>query len=384
MPNIFTSTTFSEVYKDDYADSAGYHRVLFNSGRPLQARELTQLQTILQTQIQRMANNLFLDGAAVEASGGGVQTADYVVIESLTAGIDIQDYVGQILQGPASADTSGLQFHVLFAAAASDDGDDNTLYGTYRSANQSSVNQDIQSSTPVFTEADVLQDLRVLSGQSGNSDVTVKTQAGSSSISSTGKGLLFSNRSASFYTQGHFVYAPQQIVVVSKYDTTSDVDVGFRIIQDIVTVDDTDALYDNQGAVPNVSSPGADRYRIRLELTTRNEVADKYEFVFFAAIRDAEIAQIRGGSESYNQIEKRMAVRHYETHGNFIANPFDIRFEATDSVGTLDMVIPGDLNGATPTAFVDGYRLTNPLETTIKIDKPTSTTSAEVQSTPVA
>ena len=383
MPKNYTSTTFSEVYKDDYSDSAGYYKVLFNSGRPLQARELTQLQTILQTQIQRMANNLFLDGAAVEASGGGVQTAEYIVLEPFS-GLDVQDYVGQILQGPATADTSGLQFHVLFAAEASDDGDDPTLYGTYRSANQSSVNQDLQPSAPVFAEGDILQDLRVLSGSSGNSDVTVKTQPGASSITSVGKGLLFSNRSASFYTQGHFVYAPQQITAVSKYDTTADVDVGFRIVQDIVTVDDTDELYDNQGAVPNVSSPGADRYRIRLELTTRNEVSDKYEFVFFAAIRDAQIAQIRGGSESYNQIEKRMAVRHSETHGNFIANPFDIRFEATDSVGHLDMIIPGDLNGATPTAFVDGYRLVNPLDTTIRVDKPTSTTSAEVQATPVA
>jgi hypothetical protein len=127
MPNNYTSTTFSEVYKDDYSDSAGYYKVLFNSGRPLQARELTQLQTILQTQIQRMANNLFLDGAAVEASGGGVQTADYVVVESFS-GLDVQDYVGQILQGPATADTSGLQFHVLYATEATDDGDDPTLY----------------------------------------------------------------------------------------------------------------------------------------------------------------------------------------------------------------------------------------------------------------
>ena len=63
MPKDFTSTTFSEVYKDDWADSNNYYRILFNSGRPLQARELTQLQTILQEQIRRFADNVFLDGA---------------------------------------------------------------------------------------------------------------------------------------------------------------------------------------------------------------------------------------------------------------------------------------------------------------------------------
>ena len=114
-------------------------------------------------------------------------------------------------------------------------------------------------------------------------------------------------KSANFWTQGHIVYAPEQLVVISKYNTTADVDVGFEVKQDIITDDDTDALYDNQGSVPNVSSPGADRYRIRLELTARSEVADPYNFIFFASVRDGRITQIKGGSESYNQVEKRMA-----------------------------------------------------------------------------
>ena len=73
MPQDYTSTTFSEIYRDDYADSAGFQRILFNSGRPIQARELTQLQTIIQEQIRRFADNIFLDGAAVSSAGAGVQ-----------------------------------------------------------------------------------------------------------------------------------------------------------------------------------------------------------------------------------------------------------------------------------------------------------------------
>ena len=77
MSNVFTSTTFSNTYKDDFNDSAGYYKVLFNSGRALQARELNQLQTVLQEQIRRLGENLFVDGAAVGTSGAGVFTADY-------------------------------------------------------------------------------------------------------------------------------------------------------------------------------------------------------------------------------------------------------------------------------------------------------------------
>ena len=48
MATNLTSTTFLSEYNDDYRDSDHYHRILFNNGRALQARELTQLQTIIQ------------------------------------------------------------------------------------------------------------------------------------------------------------------------------------------------------------------------------------------------------------------------------------------------------------------------------------------------
>ena len=39
-------------YYDDYDSSKGYHRVLFKPSFAVQARELTQLQTILQNQVK--------------------------------------------------------------------------------------------------------------------------------------------------------------------------------------------------------------------------------------------------------------------------------------------------------------------------------------------
>ncbi|WP_341715289.1 DUF4815 domain-containing protein, partial [Limnobacter sp.] len=361
-----------------------FHRILFNSGRPLQARELTQLQTILQTQIQRFADNVFLDGASVGASGAGVQSASYVIIENLPSGRLAKDYEGVTLVGPASTDTTGLRFHVVHAEEATDDGDFPTLYGYYLSANQSSVNQPIQTIAPIYAEAEELVDIRSLTGIPEALDaVTVRTQPGSSQIQSTGRGLLFGVKKATFWTQGHFVFAPEQLIVISKYNTTSDVDVGFEVKQDIITEDDDESLYDNQGAVPNLSSPGAHRYRIRLVLTEKDAVADEFNFVYYASVRDGKIAQVKGGSESYNQVEKRMAVRHFDTHGNFIVNPFDIRYTPGDSNSVLNAIIAGDWNGNTPTAFVDGYRLQNSLDTTLLIHKPTSHTEEDGQATPI-
>ena len=52
MATNLNNTTFLSEYNDDYRDSDHYHRVLFNNGKALQARELTQSQTIIQKELE--------------------------------------------------------------------------------------------------------------------------------------------------------------------------------------------------------------------------------------------------------------------------------------------------------------------------------------------
>lgn len=49
-------------YFDDFNENKNFHRVLFRPGYSVQARELTQLQTILQNQVERFAGEVFIDG----------------------------------------------------------------------------------------------------------------------------------------------------------------------------------------------------------------------------------------------------------------------------------------------------------------------------------
>ena len=55
----------SAPYYDDFDSSDNFHRVLFRPGYAIQARELTQLQSILQDQIEKHGNHIFQDGAIV-------------------------------------------------------------------------------------------------------------------------------------------------------------------------------------------------------------------------------------------------------------------------------------------------------------------------------
>ena len=367
MPQQFTGTTFSSTYKDDFADSAGYHRVLFNSGRALQGRELNQLQNILQTQITRMANNIFMDGAAIspKSSGAGTDIVDYVIVDELFQ--DPSAYIGAVFQGPAITGSNGLQFQVSFVAEASGD-DRPTLYGRYLSANQNGVSTDVQTDLLTFNEA---QTLTNISGDSLTA-LSVRVQAVSSTIESSGKGVLFSVQRAEFYTQGHFVYVPKQTLAISKYDEYVDAEVGFQVIQDVVTTADDDALYDNQGSRPNLSAPGADRYRIRMVLSTRDTVADEEDFVSFATVRASKIVQIKEGTDNFNQFEKRIALRHNETHGNFIVNDFEIQFREGDDSANMIYEIPAEQLGVRPLAFLDGFRLEHQVGNEFNVPKPIS------------
>jgi len=55
-----------DPYYDDFDEAKNFHRVLFRPAVPVQARELTQLQTILQNQIERFGDNIFVEGTIIQ------------------------------------------------------------------------------------------------------------------------------------------------------------------------------------------------------------------------------------------------------------------------------------------------------------------------------
>ena len=52
-------------YYDDYDEDKKFLRMLFKPGYAVQARELTQLQSILQKQTERFGNHVFKNGSVV-------------------------------------------------------------------------------------------------------------------------------------------------------------------------------------------------------------------------------------------------------------------------------------------------------------------------------
>ena len=358
MTTAFTTDIFSTTYKDDFADSNNFHRLLFNSGRALQARELTQLQTIIQKEIENFGRNIFKEGASV-VPGGQVLNTRYEFIKLNTstyalptAAATLQLMIGDIFTGQ----TSGIKCKIIEVVAATST-DPATLYVSY---------------TDTLGGTSGTEPIRMTPGETiiGTNANSVALEVQTTDISTnrpTGKGCKISVNEGTFFVQGHFVFCPSQSKILSKYSHTPTATVGFRVTQDIVSASDDQSLYDNQGASPNVSAPGADRYRIRLTLATQDELTSDQDFIYFCRVINGNVFDTVGGISEYNKIEDNIARRTKEIQGNFFDKQFYVQYEVDSENTHLNAVVsPG-------TAYVNGYRAATSYPNRLRIPKAQTT-----------
>lgn len=359
MPNTFTSNSFASTYKDDFTDSAGYHRVLFNSGRALQARELNQIQSIIQRELSTFGGHVFKEGSPVNA-GGVVVNNSYEFIKLDTTTNTLPALVAGVspLVGVELTSTLGIKVVVLEVVPA-EGSDPATLYVAYSDTTAGSAGASV---------------IRVPPGDNlTGGGYTVTAQATNTTLNpAVGTGTRVSVAGGDYFTQGRFVFVAQQSIILSKYDSEPDGTFGYKVVQDIVTVSDTDTLYDNQGATPNIASPGADRYRIQLTLINEANKASDDNFITIGKVRNGKIVTqaLNPDSIQYNKLNDVLSLRTKEESGDYIVKPFILTFADNDSdESKLNFnVSPG-------TAYIEGYRVSKTVETTLPISKPRTTTT---------
>jgi len=342
-PKPVTDTTFNLDYHDDYDKNDGYHRVLFNAGRALQARELIELQTIIQEEISRFGGNIFKEGALVKPGGVTVDNkVEFIrVTENSVIPPDIQ----------AITTESGIKAKVLSVV-------DKTAYVQYTDT------------------------LSVGGGEtSPRISVGDDTEAGTVAASGLSTWAYFA--SGDYFVQGHFVHATGGSLLLDAegYDNLDadgnpvPVDIGFKIDEVIITEDWDDNLYDNQNDTPNISSPGAHRYQINLSPSTRDQASED-NFVFVARVYKGEITREVTSHDGYNRINKLLAQRTKEESGDYIVDDFTAIFEDLNDQELLLDVSEG-------IAYVDGYRL-DIGRTPIKVPRAQTSTESLTDNVPAA
>ena len=92
-------------YFDDFDPSKDYYKVLFKPGYPVQARELTSLQSILQNQVEKFGQHFFKEGAKVIQEIQHIQQIiKCVFFENTYLGIPLFDYIDQVSRSTSQQD----------------------------------------------------------------------------------------------------------------------------------------------------------------------------------------------------------------------------------------------------------------------------------------
>lgn len=313
-------------YFDDFDESKNFHRILFRPGYPVQARELTQLQTILQNQIERFGKHIFVNGSSV--IGGKLDITDIVTLnvqpEYANSFINISDFK------------------------------DKTI--TLSSSNTSVIARVLQTSLASDTEPAALH-VKYLSGSEFSGGDVIKSsngiEAALTANNATANGTMAFIYDSIYFMQGYFIKVPSHSVIVSKYDNRPNTRVGLELVEDFITENSDSSLLDPALESSNYQAPGAARYKVELALSTRSlDSEDDEKFIQISKIENGIIKE-KVTTPIYSEIEEVLARRTYNESGNYVVRPFNIRIQdsLTDPANNLVAFIDAGK------AYLYGYEL---------------------------
>ena len=377
-------------YYDDYSESKSFHRILFRPANAIQARELTQLQSILQNQVERFGNHIFQEGSLVM---GGTITVnkEYYSVKvndanpnssgTATAETFRTAAVGKYYQGK----TSGTVGKCINTAAKTSSGDPLTLFFTYvKSGNPSGTTY-----YSTFTDNEEIEEVSVdaagtydNAGNSNNEFKTIETNA-------TFTGSAATVRSGVFYTRGFFVKCEEQTILLDKYANAPTYRIGLLISESLISSTDDDSLLDNASGTTNENAPGANRLKIALTLV-KKAVGGTQDIDNFIELSRVEAGIITKQVEvtAYATLEKTLARRTHDESGDYVVKPFQLELRqhlnSRDNNGVFlssNTVTPGDASKfvsiiSPGKAYVKGFEVDKPSQSLITISKARTTEDA--------
>ena len=305
----------TEPYYDDFNESKRFLRILYRPGYAVQARELTQMQTILQNQISRFGNHVFKEGSLVIPGAIGIDTKiAYVKLESTYSAV-LADTVVAKFAGLIVENTSGVQAQVIHYTI-SEGADAAALFVRY-------INSGDDSTTKTFSDSDVLTNLAGtnLAGETISAG-TYTVQAATSS--STGTGSISTIQQGVYYIKKHFVLVPEQTIILDKFTNTPSYRIGLVTAESIITAEEDTSLFDNAQNSFNYAAPGAHRYYIDAVLTKlAPDSIEDTDFIELIRTDTGQTQKIVDKSE-YSYLEKEFAHRTYDESGDYTVKNFEI------------------------------------------------------------
>jgi hypothetical protein len=332
-------------YFDDFDPNKKYYRILFKPATAVQARELTQLQTNIQYQIEQLGNSLYykngtvIDGCAVNEikyqpfvriknfySNGATLTLSNIsntIVESANTGLR-----ANILKYVAGNETSYPATNILYVSYLNTGNNGATAFGSNELLN--------------FYLPPRSNNYLISSAYTYNNTVPSTLTTGFTTVVTIGQGTIYQK---GFFTKTDFQIVPVVTPNTDFITLPNNQSVGFTTSENIVTSASDTSLLDNAQGYYNYNAPGADRLQLTgTAISLDREVAANTEN-FFSLVEYANdtINVINQEPQLSKALKQKFATYSNETNGNFILKPFTVTplTHASNSNLFIAQVSPG-------------------------------------------
>ena len=247
-------------YFDDFQATDDFARVLFKPGYPVQARELTTLQSILQNQIEKFGKHFFKEGAKVIPGNIGYnQLYRGIQLNNNFQGVPVSAYADQLVGSKITGASSGVTAIVdRVLSPAESERSQLTLYVNYIGSSTA------DNQSQVFDDGEELfSNTTILSGLLGNTSIAAGTPfATTFPVNASITGASFQIEEGVYFFHGQFVTVNKETILLDQYTNASNWRVGLFVTEEIINADIDQSLNDNSQGFNNYAAPGADRLKI--------------------------------------------------------------------------------------------------------------------------
>ena len=370
ISSLTTDFNVTPYYDDFNSGEKDFYRILFKPGYAVQARELTQIQSMTQSQLFRFGKHIFEEGSIVipgqfqfKMNIGGTKglNLSYVKIKNTDGAgntINVDDFLGQTLTGQ----TTTLQAvpEVVIDTDGSAANTKTFYFSSYLNAS---------STDPTVR---VFQDGETLTSNVG-SCVVVDSGA-------TGYGSWFEIEEGVVFAKDHFISFKTQSTILDRYNPNPTCKVGFYITEEIINASQDTSLLDPALEASNYAAPGADRLKLTATLSVRpyEDTEGAPNFVTLFTVKNGVI-QISNEKTQYNILGDTLAQRTYQESGDYIIKGYNVTIQENDritgSIPNYGRYDSGDntklVVGVDPGyGYAKGYPVVNNDKFEIDIDKP--------------
>ena len=412
-----------DPYFDDFDDTKNFHRILFKPGYAVQARELTQSQTILQDQISKFGAGVYTDGSKV--TGANIFVDTNIITCKLTTETtpeDILNFVGYYAVGSDSKfvarviEVDDINLYIKtksinsknnkafssnetinffqskndalisimgydIASAYSATSITETSFSRFASGTFLSKTLTVSSASIEVGDNIVLSDINLnayVTAINGISTITINVPLTSDLTDAT----VTVNKRASvralevgvdegvWFTNGYFVHNNAVSIIPDDLNAFPSVVVGFEVDETIIDTFTDASLLDPAIGASNYQAPGADRYKISLNLVYKPYVSNQ-EVTNLTTNKFIELVRINFGivesindTPIFSEVQKSIARGIYDQSGDFFVTPFNLSIQNYfDSANVMPSAISAGK------AYINGYRVEKIAPTQYELEK---------------